>query len=115
MSTHSAIGYEQEDGSFIGVYCHYDGYPDHMVPNLKRMFHADVVIMVNEALRRGGIRSIGYKCSYDTLEGKGTSPILKWPSQLEYSYVKLRDGTLLEGEARRGWVAKHGAEVVQGD
>ena len=115
MSTHSAIGYEQEDGSFIGVYCHYDGYPGHMVPRLKRMFHADVVIMVNEALRRGGIRSIGYKGGYDTFEEEGIAPILEWPSRLEYSYVKLRDGTLLEGDASLGWVAKHGGEVVQGD
>ena len=120
MSTHSAIGYEQGDGSFFGVYCHYDGYPDHMVPCLKRMFHADVVIMVNEALKGGGILSIEPGGGYDTFERRGlrsadVAPILEWPSQLEYSYVKLRDGTLLEGTARQGWVAKHGSVVVQGD
>lgn len=113
MSTHSAVGYEQDDGSFVGVYCHYDGYPDHMVPCLKRMFHADVVIMVNEALRHGGIRSIGYKGGYDTLEGKGTSPILEWPSQLEYSYVKLRDGAIREGERDKGWTREYRDDPMQ--
>lgn len=28
MSTRSGIGIEREDGSVVGVYCHYDGYPE---------------------------------------------------------------------------------------
>ena len=29
MATRSAIGIQQEDGSVIGIYCHWDGYVDH--------------------------------------------------------------------------------------
>jgi hypothetical protein len=36
MSTSSRIGYEQEDGTFVSVYCHFDGYPSH---NGNLLFH----------------------------------------------------------------------------
>lgn len=30
MSTRSFIGYRDENDKFVGMYCHYDGYPEHV-------------------------------------------------------------------------------------
>ena len=38
MSTRSAIGMVQNDGSFRFVYCHYDGYPEHNGKILKQSY-----------------------------------------------------------------------------
>ncbi|KAF2378557.1 hypothetical protein BSN82_17575, partial [Acinetobacter baylyi] len=30
MSTRSFIGYINDEDKFVGIYCHYDGYPGHV-------------------------------------------------------------------------------------
>ncbi len=34
MSTRSTVGMKTEDGKFLAIYVHYDGYPEHMLENL---------------------------------------------------------------------------------
>lgn len=95
MSTHSTIGYETLDGGYLGVYCHYDGYVDYMAPILHRMFHADVVILVNKALCGDGIRCLNEDGTYEIFEAT-TRPIAaqtNWPAtNEEYAYRKCVDG-----------------------
>lgn len=94
MATRSTVGYETADGGYVGVYCHYDGYPDHMGPILHRMLHADVVIMVSKALRGGGIRCVFDDGGYEVFNDQdGISPVTKWPScPEEFTYRKCLDG-----------------------
>lgn len=37
MGTRSVIAKPTEDGSWRGRYCHWDGYPSHMIPELSRI------------------------------------------------------------------------------
>ena len=101
MATRSTIGYETQDGNYVGVYCHYDGYPEHMGPTLSAMLHADVVIMVSRGLASGGIRSIfspddeGRHRGYELFNERPRDPDVAWPRlPEEYAYRKLWDGRL---------------------
>ena len=97
MATRSVIGYIQEDGSFIGCYCHYDGYPKGVGLALLKMPNEDIKAMVTAGIIRGGIRCINSP-SLDDVEYFNES----WPgarrSELpggeEYDYVLDTDGTL---------------------
>ena len=93
MATRSTIGYETADGGYVGVYCHYDGYPDHMGPILSRMYHADVVILVGRALQVGGLSSVDMNGDHELGNGGPTPPMTEWPAcPEEYAYRKLIDG-----------------------
>ena len=96
MATRGTIGYETQDGGFIGVYCHYDSYPSHMAPILHAMFHIDVVLMVNQALARGGIRWVTGVNDYDLFnDGPRVAVHTEWPRRREeYAYRKCLDGRL---------------------
>lgn len=96
MATRGTIGYETQGGGFVGVYCHYDSYPSHMAPILHEMFHIDVVIMVNRALARGGIRSVSGVNDYDLFnDGHPATVHAEWPARREeYAYRKRLDGRL---------------------
>ena len=68
MSTRSVIGlYDDTTGNVAYVYCHFDGYPEHMVPALKR--YADKETVFNEIISLGGFSSLdenyGPKDVYD--------------------------------------------------
>ena len=97
MATRSVIGYIQEDGSFIGSYCHYDGYPSGVGLNLLMMSSDDIKTMVTAGIIKGGIRSI-YGSDLAGVEYFDES----WPearrTQLpggeEYDYILDTDGTL---------------------
>lgn len=94
MATRSTIGYETADGGYVGVYCHYEGYPDYMGPILHAMMHADVVIMVSKALRGGGIRLVNKDRSYELFnDADFLSPQTEWPCcPEEFAYRKCLDG-----------------------
>jgi len=96
MATRSTIGYETEDGGYVGVYCHWDGYPKNIGPSLHAMLHADVVIMVEEALRNGGMRCLNGPNDFeDYNESSDRSRWLtdSWPERSEdYAYRKRLDG-----------------------
>ena len=101
MATRSTIGYETQDGNYVGVYCHYDGYPDHMGPALSAMLHADVVIMVSKGLACGGLRNVfepddeGRHRGYEVFNERPLTPQVAWPRRPEeYAYRKRWDGSL---------------------
>lgn len=95
MATRGMIGYETPDGGFVGVYCHYDSYSSHMVPILRRMFHIDVVIMVNRALAGGGLRVVRGVNEYNLFNDGPAAVHTEWPARPdEYAYRKRLDGRL---------------------
>ena len=50
MSTRSVIGYETQTGSYVGVYCHFNGYKSHMMPQLEEMSWAAVKCEVDSSI-----------------------------------------------------------------
>ena len=93
MATRSTIGYETQDGGYVGVYCHYEGYPDHQGPILEGMYHADVVILVNQALASGGIRFLDAGGRHEIYRDRSIDPETDWPYCAEdYAYIKRLDG-----------------------
>jgi hypothetical protein len=97
MATRSVIGYMQEDGTYLGVYCHYDGYPSGVGRTLMKMNSEDIKAMVTAGIMRGGIRCIN---SPDLAEVEYFNEV--WPearrTQLpggeEYDYILDTDGSL---------------------
>ena len=59
MATRSVIGYIREDGSYLGTYCHYDGYPSSVGVTLLQMSPEDIKIIVLQGIVKGGLRSLG--------------------------------------------------------
>jgi len=116
MATRSTIGYETVGGGYLGVYCHYDGFPDHMGPILHRMFHVDVVILVNAALAGGGIRCINEDGTHEIFndgvgldehhrrQRHGLVAETHWPCcPEEYAYRKCLDGRVEWTEDGESW------------
>jgi len=95
MATRSTIGYETAEGGYIGVYCHYDGYPDNIVPQLKMMSWEEVSFQVNRALLQSGGRCLDC-CELETFnDGSITRAETEWPACPEqYAYRKRIDGTV---------------------
>ena len=97
MATRSTIGYETPDGGYIGVHCHWDGYPDNIAPQLKRMSWEDVSFQVDRALLQGGGRSLD-GCEIHTWNETIPAEQLlttKWPTCSEdYAYRKRLDGSV---------------------
>ena len=56
MGTHCMIAIEDKDGSVRYIFCHYNGFPAHMVPLLKK--HYMTREGVNHLLSEGGIVSL---------------------------------------------------------
>ena len=95
MATRGTIGYETQDGGFVGVYCHYDSYPSHMGPALHGMLHIDIVIMVSRALAAGGIRVVSGINEYELFNDGPAFVHTEWPGcPEEYAYRKRLNGKL---------------------
>lgn len=56
MGTRSAIGYKLSDGSIRAVYCHWDGYPDHQLPILRK--HYNTLDLVKALIKPGSMSSL---------------------------------------------------------
>ena len=56
MATRSAIGYRKPDGSVRAVYCHWDGYPEHQLPILKK--HYNGIRKIQALIRPGSMSSL---------------------------------------------------------
>ena len=97
MATRGVVGYIQEDGTFLGVYVHYDCYPSGVGSFLLKMNPEDIKTMVTAGIIKGGIRSI-YGSDLAGVEYFDES----WPearrTQLpggeEYDYILDTDGSL---------------------
>jgi len=105
MSTRSTIGYQDSDGNFIGVYCHFDGYPSNILSKLEGLSYDTVVSEVERALVEAGGRSLkddGFE-TYRDMRGE-TSDREEWintkfpasfeDTSTEFTYMKLSDGSV---------------------
>ncbi len=61
MSTRSCIGYVNESGKVVSIYCHYDGYPEGVGKIL--MDHYNTLESVKELVAGGDASYIAGKCS----------------------------------------------------
>ena len=61
MGTHAAIGVQSDQGPFAieSIYCHYDGYLDHVGKTLLKYYNTPK--LVRELIALGDISSLGYK------------------------------------------------------
>ena len=64
MSTRSAIGYLQPSGSVRAVYCHWDGYPSHQEPILKK--HYNTTAKVKALVKPGFMSSLRTRDTWET-------------------------------------------------
>jgi hypothetical protein len=103
MSTHATIGYELPDNGYAGIYCHYDGYPDVIVPALLKRGHDGVMMAVEKALLEGGFRFFDKTEVQTFVECHGEQEATtrfqtvldEWPcTSEEYNYIIRLNGTV---------------------
>ena len=97
MATRSVIGYIQDDGSYIGCYCHYDGYPSGVGSYLLKMNPEDIKTIVTAGIIKGGIRSIYSPDLAEVEYFNETWPEAKrtqLPGGEEYTYILYPTGAL---------------------
>lgn len=63
MSTRSRIAKENPDHSFTSIYCHFDGYPEHVGKILKEYYKDEK--KVSELISLGDLSSLGEKIDPD--------------------------------------------------
>jgi hypothetical protein len=98
MSTRSCVSYEKENGDYVGCYCHYYGYPEHMIPNLIKFSYKDIVKNVDYGIANGGIKYISKMFEFYEEPSDSTCwgyDHLPFRSQFSYVYVVKKDGTIL--------------------
>jgi hypothetical protein len=99
MSTKSCVGYEKENGDYVGCYCHYDGYPERMIPNLIKFSYEDIVKNVDYGIANGGIKCISKMFEFYEEPSDPTCwgyDHLPFHFQFSYVYVVKKDGTILQ-------------------
>lgn len=106
MATRSTIAYEDDNGKTVGVYCHWDGYPSHMLPILKQMTFDEIKEMVEDALTNGGLRCINEDLTYETYcefsqrsQWLHDTPFAKL-NETDYTYVKRKNNTIFATDSR---------------
>ena len=72
MATRSNVYIETEPGTYIGTYCHYDGYPKHMLTVLSEMTSDEL---------RGEILMAGLKSGFKYLGDSESLAILQRPQE----------------------------------
>lgn len=101
MGTRSNIYVEVEPGSYLGTYCHYDGYPSHMFPTLSNMTKDTLLVHILIAMTQGGLRGIhNEKGATEYLEDMSNPCILTDPfhepdCSEEFIWVKRYDGKVM--------------------
>jgi len=63
MATRSAIGYRQKSGAVRAVYVHYDGYPEHQLPILRKRYNT--LRKVQALIRPGSMSSLRTRSTWD--------------------------------------------------
>ena len=63
MATRSAIGYRQQSGAVRAVYCHWDGYPEHHLPILRKRYNTLRKVMA--LIRPGSMSSLRTRQKWD--------------------------------------------------
>lgn len=97
MGTRSNVYVETEPGTYIGTYCHYDGYPSHMFPTLAAINKDVLLTHILLAAPQGGLRILkthgteylddyAYPCMLQNPSIEDLGP--------EYIYIKCLDGSV---------------------
>ena len=96
MGTRSNIYVETEPGTYLGTYCHYDGYPDHMFPVISKMNNDELLGHILIAMPQGGIRNLDREKT-DYLDD-GTCVLMFNPHMEDwapdYIWIKCHDGSV---------------------
>jgi hypothetical protein len=100
MGTHANIFVETGPNIFVGTYCHYDGYPDHMLPSLNEVSNDDLRGYILVAGLSGGMRFFNPPEEIETLAGHCRdevlylhNPVLNEESA-HFIYIKQMDGVV---------------------
>ena len=97
MGTRSNIYVETGEG-YVGAYCQFDGYPEHMFEQVDKRLHAELYGIVLQASTTCGLVSLT-DGGPDYQPTSGSVEILSDPyspeqnSYVSYVYLKRQDGT----------------------
>ena len=99
MGTQSNLYIEKKDGSYIGVYCHYDGYPEHMIEQIEHCSHNELYEQIIIAGTKGGYRLFSPKTGESEFLEDSQPCYIYDPDDdgqlgINYLYVKYLDGTI---------------------
>ena len=97
MGTRSNIYIETEPGTYIGTYCHFDGYPSHMFPILESMANDELQSHILIAMTQGGIRVMD-NVATEYIGDTSSTVILTDPHMEDwgpdYIWIKCHDGSV---------------------
>jgi hypothetical protein len=96
MGTRSHIYIETADG-FVGTYCQFDGYPEHMHEQVDKRSHTELYGIILKATTTSGLRALS-DGGPDYYAPTGSVEIFTDPNcgeesmHVDYVYVKRQDG-----------------------
>lgn len=90
MSTHSVVGFENEDGTLTTTYVHFDGYPEHAIPTIQKRVSDSGFEAFKDWVRAGEYSSYG---SDDPEPGWNSD--YKGINDQEFGYIVKPDGTVV--------------------
>ena len=99
MGTQSNIFVEEEDGNYIGVYCQYDGHPDHMLKQIEHCSYKELYDCIIVAGIKGGYRLFSPETGESEFLKDSQPDYVYDPDDdgslgIDYLYVKRLDGTI---------------------
>ena len=98
MGTRSNIYVETEPGTYLGTYCHFDGYPSYMVPILKDLTSDELTGCILLAIPRGGFRVLDEEIDKIDYLNDNCICVLTNPCEEDmgpdFVYIKQFDGTI---------------------
>jgi len=98
MGTRSNVYVETEPGTFLGTYCHYDGYPSHMYPTLGLIDNDKLTAQILIAAPQGGFRILHATDATEYIGDHAHTRLLENPHMEDlgpdYVYIKCLDGTV---------------------
>ena len=98
MGTSCNIFVELEDNNHIGAYCHFDGYLDHMLPELQEIDHNVLYGLVLEAGIHGGFRILNQRERLTEYLDDHHAVYVFDPDDLNYvafAYIKRLNGEVI--------------------
>ena len=99
MGTQSNLYIEKEDGEYIGVYCKYDGYPEHMLGQINHCSYSLLHDAILVAGTKGGYRLFSPKTGETEFLNSDMPHYIYDPDDdgalgIDYIYVLNKDGTI---------------------
>jgi hypothetical protein len=105
MATRSLIAKKEKNG-FIGIYCHWDGYPEHQLPILENSYNSSE--LVDQLIALGSIsilgNKIGTKQNFETPEDEDSCLAYHRDKGEEFSQTIVTSAKELLAEAEELWL-----------